>query len=156
MAHMIMNELCRNRRARAARAFLAGASLVCGWLAGCGDSGGNIITGSHHVVSKTTPTAVIEKVTIWLPFKAIIHNGTARKIVIQGEDNLVAEIDVKEVAVSDWQLTAPEGLKFEQHNDLQISIPFIDMVEISYDGPLVFADQPLEARKQAPGDAGVP
>ncbi len=121
------------------------AALVIGcWLAACGGSSSAApIVGSGKVVSKTFNTMVVESVQLYIPFKAVVHNGTARQIVIKGEDNLVSKISVNEMAVSKWEIVAPEDLQFEQHSDLQIDIPYIDMVEIMYSGDVTFADQPL-------------
>jgi hypothetical protein len=120
------------------------ALAVACWLAACGGgSSAAPIIGSGKVVESKTATMVVESVQIYLPFKAVVHNGSARQIVITGEDNLISKITVDEPSVSKWEIVAPEDLQFEQHDDLQIDIPYIDMVEIMYSGDLTFADQPL-------------
>jgi hypothetical protein len=140
-----------------ARRGLCATLLAVGWLVACGSDSNAVIVGSRHVISKTTPTMVVESVHIYIPFKAVVHNGAAHQIVVKGEDNLLAKVSVDEVSVAKWEIVASEDLKFEQHSDLQIEIPFIDMVEITYSGDLKFADDPLKAVHEHAGasDASV-
>jgi hypothetical protein len=130
------------------------AIMTSAGLVGCAASATKEVVGSKHVVAKTTATMVVESVAIYMPFKGVVHNGSPRQIVIRGEDNLVSQITVHEAAVSKWQISAPADLAFQQHSDLQIEIPFIDMVQIAYNADLTFADKPFEAVQQTQPDAG--
>jgi hypothetical protein len=152
---MITIDMTERRHPRGRRASnLTAAALAACWLAACGDSSTPIV-GSKNVITKTTPTMVVEAVIMHLPFKAVVHNGGPRKIVIRGEDNLLSQISVKETKVSRWEIDAPLSLNFEQHSDLQIEIPYIDMVEVSYNtGGITFADQPFKTIRESAVDAG--
>jgi uncharacterized membrane protein len=149
---MISIEITERNQLHDKRALTAIALAAC-WLAACAD-GSSPVVGSKHVIAKTTPTMVVEVVVIRLPFTTVVHDGDPRQIVIRGEDNLISRISVKETKVSRWEIDAPESLNFEQHSDLQVEIPFIDMVEVSYDADVTFADQPFKATREPAADAG--
>jgi hypothetical protein len=123
-----------------------GVGLTVGallWL-GCGDESENIV-GSGKTQEFVTQSMFVERVTIFMPFRTVVYNGEPRKMVVRGEDNLASLITVKETDVGSWKISAPPGLRFEQHEDIEVEIPYIDMVEIAVDGKAVqFADDPAK------------
>jgi hypothetical protein len=133
---------------------LAATAVIAACLLACKEGKPQPIVGSDHVVAKTMATMVVESVGIFIPFKAVVHNGAARKIVVRGEDNLLSHITIRETSVSHWEIVAPYDFPFKQHSDMQIEIPFLDMVQISYDADLMFADKPFETVRQNTADAG--
>jgi hypothetical protein len=97
---------------------------------------------------------IVQSVRISTPFKTTVANGQARQIVLHGEDNLVSQIKVHETSVSKWEIIAPLNLQFEQHEDLMIEIPFIDMVSISYNGHVKFLNDPFKVWREKDVDGG--
>jgi hypothetical protein len=122
-------------------------------LAGCGDSDEDPIVGSGNVTEQSVDAMFVETVRISMPFRAVVYNGEENKVVVRGEDNLIAEIDVVETEMSDWEIVAPHNLDFEQNEDVEIEIPFIDMVEISIDGDISFADDPIRVWNEQDGES---
>ena len=113
------------------------------WLSGCGRVDADPVVGSNTIEALTTDSMFVERVRIALPFRTIVHNGEPRKLVIRGEDNLISLIDVSETEVGRWSIDAPYDLQFEQHQDIDLEIPYIDMVSITVDRDTVtFADEP--------------
>ena len=100
--------------------------------------------GSKVDKERVIDAMFVEKVSISMPFTALVYNGTERKIVIRGEDNLVDEITVTETAMSNWEISAPLDLAFEQHSDVEIEIPYLDMVSITLEGHVKLADDPTD------------
>jgi hypothetical protein len=113
-------------------------------LFGCGD-GTETVVGSGQTQELTTESMFVQHVTIFMPFRTMVFNGEPRKLIVRGEDNLISLITVKEIDVGTWKISAPPGLHFEQHQDVELEIPYIDMVEIAVDGKAVqFADEPAK------------
>lgn len=136
--------------------WLAGACLVWG-LTACGSSDEEPVVGSGEVTSRTIDVMYVEEVTIDIPFKALVRNGDERQVVIRGEDNLIDLIEVTETDVSKYEISAPFDIDFEQHEDVEIEIPFIGMVSITVSGDVEFADQPFEVwddENPMPGPGG--
>jgi hypothetical protein len=141
---------------------LAGFTALMLLAVGCSDSDGGDdepIVGSGNVDVQVTDAMFVETVTIDIPFRATVYDGTEREIRIEGEDNLIELIEVEEVGDRNgaWTITAPEG-KYEQNEDMRIEIPFIDMVFISLrSADVEFADAPAGIDGGAPpgdDDAG--
>ncbi|HKU36709.1 MAG TPA: DUF2807 domain-containing protein [Polyangiales bacterium] len=101
------------------------------------------IIGSRKLKALTTDTTFVQSVTIFLPFDTIVRNGELHKLVVRGEDNLIDRIAVEETAAGKWRISAPMDMNFEQHDGVEVEIPYIDMVEIRVDSERVeFADEP--------------
>ncbi len=125
---------------------------LCGAVLGLGvtfasacasDETDGAIVGSGKLQELTTDAMFVESVAILVPFHTLVHNGEPRKLIVRGEDNLIDRIEVEETAVGKWKISAPMDLKFEQHEDVELEIPYIDMVEIRIDSAHVeFADEP--------------
>jgi hypothetical protein len=127
------------------------------WLGavGCADDSVEPIVGSGDVVESTTEADVIEKVEVWLPFRAQVGNGEPKKLVLRGEDNLLDEITVEEIAVGEWRIEAPPDLDFVQHEDIEVEVPYIDMVVLELKGDdIVIKDHPAEVWNDAGADGG--
>ena len=121
-----------------------------------GDDGGadDAVVGSGDVTERIVPAMFVEHVTIDIPFRATVYSGDAQQIRIEGEDNLIALIDVEEVGERNgrWEITAPD-IAFVQHDDIRIEIPFIEMVYISLRGASVkFSDEPAGVQDAGPPD----
>ncbi|MDH5674421.1 MAG: hypothetical protein OEZ06_20005 [Myxococcales bacterium] len=125
--------------------FYAFVAIITGFaVVGCASDDESLV-GSGTVTDAVTDVMFVESVRISLPFKTIVYNGEPREIRISGEDNLIAKIVVEESSeVSKWEISAPHDLNFEQHEDVEIRIPYIDMVTVSVDGDVEFADDPVE------------
>ncbi len=123
------------------------------WLGACGDTDEETLVGSMTVDEEATEAMFVETVRISMPFRATVYDGDPRQIVVRGEDNLIAHIDVVETDMSDWEIVAPHNLDFEQNEDIEIRIPFIDMVEISIDGDIEFADDPIRIWNEQEGES---
>ena len=113
-------------------------------LVGCGDEEPEVVVGSRELITVTTDVQFVESVRISMPFKARVFNGPPRQVMLRGEDNLVGLIEVVETEVSHYEIRASYALAFEQHDDIEIELPYIDMVEIRVDGTVEFEDQPSE------------
>ena len=111
-------------------------------LLGCAGEAAEPVMGSGHVTESRTEAARIERVSVSLPFESTLWNGEPKQVVLRGEDNLIAEIAVKEVAPGEWLITAPFDLAFEQHANIEIEIPYIDMVSLFYEGEVTLGDHP--------------
>jgi len=144
----------RNGNPRGRRAWMVGALALLG-TAGCGDDAADPIVGSGHVVESSTSADIIEKVTVSLPFRAEIGNGEPKKLVLRGEDNLLDQITVEETAVGAWRISAPQDLAFTQHDDMQVAIPYVDMVVLKIDGDdIVLKDHPADFWRDGGADGG--
>ena len=120
-------------------------ALILTLAAGCGAETAEPITGSGRVVESTTEADVVQKVAVSLPFEAEIGNGEPKKLVVRGEDNLLEQISIEEIAVGEWRISAPQDLAFTQHQPMQVAIPYVDMVKLSIDGDdLVLKDHPSD------------
>jgi hypothetical protein len=104
------------------------------------------LVGSNHVVQKEVPVAVVTELRIVLPFTANVKNTGEKRILVRGEDNLLAEIDVQEQSMSHWAITADASLKATQHSPIEIEVPFIDMVSVTTGANVTFLDKPATVR----------
>jgi len=100
------------------------------------------IVGSGKVTEATFEAMFVEKVTVDLPMHAFVYNGQPRQVLVRGEDNLIDQIDVEEVDVGTWRITADPKLVFEQHQDIEIEVPYIEMVQLALDGNVEIGDNP--------------
>jgi hypothetical protein len=109
------------------------AGLLAGF--GCADeNSADPIVGSGEVVERVEQAMFVEHVEISLPFHAFVVNGEPNQVLLRGEDNLLEVIHVEETLMGVWEITASHDLMFEQHEDIEIEIPYIDMVFLSLDG----------------------
>jgi hypothetical protein len=116
-------------------------------LNACGNSDPESIVGSGKIENLTIDAMFVERVSISIPFQTTVYNGEPRKLVVRGENNLIKQIVVKEISVGEWKISGPLDLRFEQHEDVELEIPYIDMVKVGFDGKLVhFADDPAAVR----------
>jgi hypothetical protein len=116
-------------------------SLVALGGLGCTDPDA-VVVGSGNVVERVEPAMFVEGVRISLSLRALVFNGEPRQIVLRGEDNLLEQIDVREDEVGQWHISAPEALMFEQHEDIRIEVPYIDMVVLSFSGDVELGQDP--------------
>jgi hypothetical protein len=111
--------------------------LVLLALGGCsGGDGSDVVVGSGEVVERVEQAMFVEHVEISLPFHAYVVNGEPNQVLLRGEDNLLDLIHVEETAMGVWQIEAPPEVMFEQHEDIAIEIPYLDMVLLSLDGDI--------------------
>lgn len=136
----------------ASRLGMAGL-VVAGWLAGCASdvaSEQEAIVGSNVIAERETPVAVLKALRIRLPFKVTLKNGEPKKVVLRGEDNLLDHITVDEEVVDSWRIMAPLDLKYTQHAEIEVEVPYIDMVEVKYNRDTVrFVDKPGSFMREA-------
>lgn len=129
--------------------------LVVGWLVGCASdvqSDQEAIVGSRQVIEHSTPVEVVRSLRIRVPFRVSLQAGAPKQILLRGENNLLDEIVVEEDAVDSWRIEAPLVLRFTQHDEIAITVPYIDMVEIKYNSNNVrFIDKP-GGSQQEPAD----
>ncbi|MDD9940657.1 MAG: hypothetical protein OXU20_06305 [Myxococcales bacterium] len=123
--------------------------LGLAWLtaAGCGDDATSEepVVGSGNLVESITQVMFVEELHVTLPFRANIYNGMARQIRLHGEDNLLSKITVEEVDMGEWHVVAPLDLLFEQHEDITVEVPYIEMVTIRKVGEdIELIDNPFE------------
>jgi hypothetical protein len=112
-------------------------------LLGCGDGDETEpLVGSGTVVERVEGAMFVERVKVSLPFHAVVANGEPRQVLLRGEDNLLDQISVEEVEPGEWHISAPEGLTFEQHEDVRVEIPYLEMVFISLSGDVELEDHP--------------
>lgn len=120
-----------------------GAGLALLSVACASDDSKPAVVGSGKVQELTIEAMFVERVSISLPFHTLVYNGEPRKLMVRGEDNLIKRITVKEIEVGKWQFSAPNDVMFTQHADIELEIPYIDMVEIGVDNKHVeFVDKP--------------
>ena len=113
------------------------------WLAvACASDTEATLVGSNRVVEKQTAVAVIEALRIRIPFEATVKNTSEKRILLRGEDNLLAELQVSEVTMSHWQIVADTDEKFTQHHPIEIEVPFVDMVAVTSGANVTFLDRP--------------
>lgn len=131
--------------AKRTRRAWAGAitGIVAGVLAACGDEADPII-GSGNVVDRVSPVMIVEKLRIVLPFDTLVVRGEAGRITVRADDNLLDYIDIRERSVSDWEIVAPMDLVFEQSHEVQIEVPFVDMVKVACTENIRFEADPAE------------
>jgi len=102
------------------------------------------IIGSNHLAQEVVEVASVEHVRVDMPFRAIIYDGEPQQVRLEGEDNLLELIEVNQLEVREWEIVAPHDIRFEQHADVEIYVPYIEMVEINVSGDLIeFGDDPL-------------
>jgi hypothetical protein len=101
------------------------------------------------MTESSTEALRIDRVSVSLPFQSTLWNGERRQLVLRGEDNLIAEVTVEETAPGQWTIAAPFDLAFEQHADIEIEIPYIDMVELFYEGEVSLGDDPIDVWDEA-------
>jgi len=134
---------------------LRGALLGVGVLlvAACAnEQPGDPIVGSGNMQELTFDATSVVRVTIMLPFDTLVYNGEPGKLRVRGEDNLISYIDVDEVGSGEWRISTPERMRCEQHQKVEVEIPYIDMVDFRVDAEHVaFADDPVAVWKG--GDA---
>ena len=106
--------------------------LAASLLVACAGDEKEVLVGSRNVVERTTEVMTVSELKVALPFEGKVSNGVAGSITLRGESNLLDRIEVRERAVSKWEIVAPSDLMFEQHDDIEISVPFIEMVKISH------------------------
>ena len=106
--------------------------LAASLLVACAGDEKEVLVGSGQVVERTTEVMTVSELKVALPFEGKVSNGVAGSITLRGESNLLDRIEVRERAVSKWEIVAPSDLMFEQHDDIEISVPFIEMVKISH------------------------
>ena len=124
-----------------ARILGLGATL----LAACGSSDQEeVVVGSGKVVEQQHEVAVVAELRISLPFDTLVSRGEAGQLTLRGEDNLLEHVVMRERDVSAWEIVAPADLAFEQHEDVEIEVPFIDMVRVTYSPSIRFAQNPAE------------
>jgi hypothetical protein len=116
-------------------------SGIC-FAAACASDGDVSLVGTHHVVEREVPVAVVETLRIHLPFDASVKNTQEKRILLRGEDNLLSEIDVNEVSMSRWEIVADTDAKVTQHSAIEIEVPFIDMVWVTSTANVKFQDKP--------------
>ena len=108
----------------------------CGWLSlvavgGCAsDDEETPVVGSGNVTDVTTDVQTVEVATIDLRFETEIYDGDPGAILLRGEDNLLDFITVEEVAVGEYEISAPVDFEFEQHDPIEVYIPFLEMVRL--------------------------
>jgi len=123
------------------------AAWTAVWLAtACASDTEASLVGSMHIVEKEVPIAVVEELRIVLPFEATVKNTGEKRILLRGEDNLLSEIEVNEVSMSHWTITADVGAKVTQHGAIEIEVPFIDMVSVTTGSNVTFLDKPAAVR----------
>jgi len=139
---MMILETIRRPRARTSPALAALATL--GLLAlGCGDGNeAKPVIGSGHVVERVEGAMVVERVRISLPFHTLVANGEPKQVLLRGEDNLLDQITTEEVQPGVWHISAPDGLQFEQHDDMRVELPYLGMVFLSLSGDVELEDNP--------------
>lgn len=104
-----------------------------------------IIVGSGKVTEIAVDAALVEKAAISVPFTALVYDGEAGKIVLRGEDNVIARIDVTETDHRAWEIAVPADLSFEPHDDVEIEMPYIDMIELTLAGDSIqLVDDPAK------------
>ena len=106
--------------------------LAASLLVACAGGEQEVLVGSGQVVERMTEVMTVSELKVALPFEGKVSNGVAGSITLRGESNLLDRIEVRERAVSKWEIVAPSDLMFEQHDDIEISVPFIEMVKISH------------------------
>jgi hypothetical protein len=107
---------------------LAMATYACG----SSDEAEQLV-GSNHVVERETAALVVGVLRVRMPFEATVANGAPGRIILRGEDNLLDQIQVEEVEASRWSIHAPVDLQVTQHMPVEIEVPFVDMVEVTYE-----------------------
>jgi hypothetical protein len=143
------------RKAVSVRRIRTLLSMVALGGLGCADSD-DVVVGSGNVVERVEPAMFVEGVRISLPLRALVYDGEPRQIVLRGEDNLLEQIDVREDDVGQWQISASQKVMFEQHEDIRIEVPYIDMVELSFGGDVELGDDPTRVwRTDAGADAAL-
>jgi hypothetical protein len=121
------------------------AGALASWLAGCASDVGTEeapIVGSHQIIERQTPVAILKSLRIRVPFRVTLQNGQPKQIMLRGEDNLIAQISIDEEGINSWRIVAPLDLDFMQHDDIAIEVPYIDMVEVKYRDNVRFIDKP--------------
>ena len=122
---------------------LAMASMLALLASGCGEGDETEpLIGSDHVVERVQQAMFVERVRISLPFHALVANGAPKQVLLRGEDNLLDQITTEEVNPGVWHISAPAGLQFEQHQDVRVELPYLDMVFISLSGNAELEDNP--------------
>ena len=112
-------------------------------LIGCGEGDETKpLVGSGHVVERVEQAMFVERVRISLPFHALVANGDPKQVVLRGEDNLLDQITIEEVNPGVWHINAPEGLQFEQHEDMRVELPYLGMVSLTLSGDVELEDNP--------------
>jgi hypothetical protein len=109
---------------------------------GCSSDASEPIVGSGHLTESRTATSRVERVSVSLPFEATLWNGEDDQVLVRGEDNLIAEITVEEIAPGEWLIAAPFDMAFEQHMNVEIEIPYIHMVALWYEGNVILGEHP--------------
>lgn len=99
--------------------------------AGCGNSDDDPIVGSGVVDERVETVAIVEQLRLEIGLDVVVMEGEPEQIIIRGEDNLIDHIVFEETAVGAYDLSIPAGLSFEQHDDIEIEVPFIDMVNFT-------------------------
>lgn len=152
---MMTMKLPRCLRARTPSALIVLAALAPLAVA-CGEGDETEpLVGSGRVVERVEGAMFVEKVRISMPFHALVANGEPRQVLLRGEDNLLDQITVEEVEPGEWQITAPKDLSFEQHEDVRVEVPYLEMVFISLSGDVELEDHPSGMwRADAGQDAG--
>ena len=102
------------------------------------------MVGSGKVVEQQREIAIVAQLRIALPFDTLVSSGEAGHITLRGESNLIERVVMRERDVSAWEIVAPADLVFEQHQDVEIEVPFIDMVRVTYTPSVRFAQNPAE------------
>ena len=103
-------------------------------LIGCAAESSPTVVGSNHVASREVAISVVQNMIVSVPFQVRVYDGEPGVITFHGEDNLIAMIHVEQITASHYKIAAPWDMKFEQHAPVDISIPFVDMVRIEYNG----------------------
>lgn len=124
------------------RAALIGVGALLGYACAMEEPRA-VVVGSRQMDALTIDAPFVEHVSIALPFQTLVYNGEPGKFVTRGEDNLIRQIDVRETSAGKWKISAPSDIEFEQHADVELEVPFIQMIKISVDAEHVdFADNP--------------
>ena len=74
-------------------------------------------------------------VTVSLPFEARVHDGEPGEVRLEGEDNLIAMIAVDDFGDGRIEITAAPNLgDIQQHQPIDIFVPYEDVTRIAMDG----------------------
>lgn len=102
------------------------------------------IIGSGNLAARTVQVNAVEKLHVVLPFDTLVVRGEKGQISVRAEDNVLDQIVVRERAASDWEVSAPMDLAFEQQKEVRIEVPFVDMVRVACTESVRFETEPAE------------
>ncbi len=114
------------------------------------------LTGSGHLVTQERTTAAFTGVRVEGGFDATLHRGSAQKVVVKADDNLIAQVETKvEDGVLVVKLPHHSGI---DHATLQVEVTAPELTRVeSSGGTHVHGDGPkgTECRVEASGGTEV-